>query len=184
MLLLKSKKIERQKIKKKQHFDDNNDFHEGENNTDPQVDIDFSETQTVHHSDSKAQSRSNYLPDHPEYMSHTLRIRTPTKRFVPVPIGPSIPRRDREAVRERYCRLMLIFFKPWRHAQDLRRSNESWSNTFEEYLKHCSPDTIKLIKNSSFYMNAKTVEMSILLIDVPVHVNNQIKILMYNHVLA
>ncbi|KAJ7822188.1 hypothetical protein B0H14DRAFT_2370902, partial [Mycena olivaceomarginata] len=52
---------------------------------------------------------------------------------------PGIPRRDRSEVSARYCRLMLIFFKPWRHARDLRKEGESWENAFKSFQRTCSP---------------------------------------------
>ena len=59
-------------------------------------------------------------PMHPEYLRKVQRIRrNPCKQFVPVPIGPAIPRRDRPEVYEKYARLMLILFKPWRTEADL-----------------------------------------------------------------
>ncbi|KAF8224128.1 hypothetical protein L208DRAFT_1085326, partial [Tricholoma matsutake] len=33
----------------------------------------------------------------------------------------------------RYCRLMLILFKPWRTAFDLRTPQESWETAFENF---------------------------------------------------
>ncbi|KAJ7717503.1 hypothetical protein B0H14DRAFT_2303934, partial [Mycena olivaceomarginata] len=57
---------------------------------------------------------------HDQQNTHILRVRAPDDTLVPVPIGPGIPRRDKAETYARYCRLMLIFFKPWRHANDLR----------------------------------------------------------------
>ncbi|KIK53153.1 hypothetical protein GYMLUDRAFT_146703, partial [Collybiopsis luxurians FD-317 M1] len=69
-------------------------------------------------------------------------------RTVPVPIGPALPRRDREIVYERYSRLMLIFFKPWRSPSDLREDNQSWSQAFEAFIKtQCDVQTRKIINN-------------------------------------
>ncbi|KAF8064260.1 hypothetical protein FPV67DRAFT_1395183, partial [Lyophyllum atratum] len=51
---------------------------------------------------------------------------------IPVPIGPSIPRRDGIDVQERYARLMVILFKPWRNAMNLRSKNKTWSEAFHE----------------------------------------------------
>ena len=155
-------KVRKNKDRKQRNSEDDNGLNNYENEADddiePQGHINLNETQSVKElltSCSRIRPRSNYLPDHPEYMSHTLRIRMPTKRFVPVPIGPSIPRRDREAVREQYCRLMLIFFKPWRHARDLRSENESWSDAFEIFLRSCSPETAKIIENMQLLHECK-----------------------------
>ncbi|KAJ7805335.1 hypothetical protein B0H14DRAFT_2256627, partial [Mycena olivaceomarginata] len=57
---------------------------------------------------------------HGQGKTHILRVRAPDDKLVPVPIGPAIPRHDKSNLRARYFRLMLIFFKPWRHASDLR----------------------------------------------------------------
>lgn len=59
-----------------------------------------------------------------------------------MPIGPSIPRRDQKEVYNRYCRLMLIFFKPWRHASDLRDPGQKWEQAFELFMQNC-PHSIK-----------------------------------------
>ncbi|KAJ7823154.1 hypothetical protein B0H14DRAFT_2168500, partial [Mycena olivaceomarginata] len=52
--------------------------------------------------------------------------------------GPGIPRRDKAHLRAKYCRLMLIFFKPWRHAKDLKGPHVSWEDAFNEFNENCS----------------------------------------------
>ncbi|KAJ7234421.1 hypothetical protein C8J57DRAFT_952253, partial [Mycena rebaudengoi] len=66
---------------------------------------------------------------------------------VPVPIGPEIPRWDKPDVRARYCRLMLIFFKPWRRASDLKGEHESWEAAFKDFADNCSPDITSKMEN-------------------------------------
>ncbi|KAF6764426.1 hypothetical protein DFP72DRAFT_799787, partial [Ephemerocybe angulata] len=85
--------------------------------------------------------RSEFQDTHLEARTHFLRIRLPTKRYIPVPIGPAIPRRDTTdpAVNERYSRLMLILFKPWRNVADLRTQGQSWIEAFDEFVKTCAP---------------------------------------------
>ncbi|KAH7931040.1 hypothetical protein BV22DRAFT_999226, partial [Leucogyrophana mollusca] len=85
-------------------------------------------------------------------MTHHLRIRTPSRRLVPVPIGPGLPRRDRKDSMERYCRLMLVFFKPWRHPHDLRRRGETWSAAFEEFNAVC-PERFKFVMKNMQIMH-------------------------------
>jgi hypothetical protein len=51
--------------------------------------------------------RVNLLDGHDQKKPHILKVRAPDG-FVPVPIGPGIPRRDKKDLRARYCRLMLI----------------------------------------------------------------------------
>ncbi|KAJ7067561.1 hypothetical protein C8F01DRAFT_925318, partial [Mycena amicta] len=54
--------------------------------------------------------------------------------------GPGIPRRDKPELFARYARLMLIFFKPWRTAKDLREEGQTWSDAFEAFRAHCSTE--------------------------------------------
>ncbi|KAF8222890.1 hypothetical protein L208DRAFT_1225942, partial [Tricholoma matsutake] len=62
---------------------------------------------------------------------------------IPVLIG-SVPRQDCQETYERYCRLMLTLFKPWRMAFDLHQPNESWSAAFRNYKSSpCCPNEFK-----------------------------------------
>ena len=70
---------------------------------------------------------------HTEHWRKMLKITHPWLRAVNVLIGPAVPRRDKPDVYERYCRLMLILFKPWRKAQDLRDTGEKWSEAFARF---------------------------------------------------
>ena len=72
-----------------------------------------------------------FLPEHKECDRKHLRMRK--RDVVPVPIGPALPRRDQPEKRARYCRLMLILFKPWRGLADLRELGESWEATFDGF---------------------------------------------------
>ncbi|KIK33913.1 hypothetical protein CY34DRAFT_64754, partial [Suillus luteus UH-Slu-Lm8-n1] len=42
---------------------------------------------------------------------------------------------------------MLILFKAWTTPGDLRGTFESWAAAFEDFLIHCSADTIWIMKN-------------------------------------
>ncbi|KAJ4464235.1 hypothetical protein C8J55DRAFT_411951, partial [Lentinula edodes] len=61
--------------------------------------------------------------------------------------GPGIPRRDRECDYPRYCRLMLMFFKPWRNASDLRGTCSSWPDAFSSFQETCSNAVKKMMDN-------------------------------------
>ncbi|KAL6304623.1 hypothetical protein BKA93DRAFT_710500, partial [Sparassis latifolia] len=61
--------------------------------------------------------------------------------------GPALPRRDREELYSRYCRLMLIFFKPWYNARQLRQHGETWIHAFQSFLKTCSVHIQKIMDN-------------------------------------
>ncbi|KAJ7257459.1 hypothetical protein C8J57DRAFT_959595, partial [Mycena rebaudengoi] len=61
--------------------------------------------------------------------------------------GPGIPRRDKKETYARYCRLMLIFFKPWRHVQDLKSTSQSWEDAFNLFFANCAPNVRSKIDN-------------------------------------
>ncbi|KAG1795867.1 hypothetical protein EV424DRAFT_1334383, partial [Suillus variegatus] len=92
---------------------------------------------------------------HIESQTHHLIIRHPDRRCVPVPIGPSLPRRDRSELRERYCRTMLILFKPWTTVLDLRSTFSTWSDAFEDFVKTCSPAKLWIMKNMQILHECK-----------------------------
>lgn len=75
------------------------------------------------------------LEGHPESKTHVLTVREAINARIPVPIGQSLPRRDRPETWDRYCRLMLVLFKPWRNASDLRSNTEqTWPEVFENFV--------------------------------------------------
>ena len=80
-----------------------------------------------------------FTADHPEAASHGIKVRDYPHATIPVLIGPSIPRRDRPELRERYCRLMLLFFKPWRTANDLHEPTRSWATSFDLWFHANNP---------------------------------------------
>jgi hypothetical protein len=82
---------------------------------------------------------------HPQAKSHNLHLRS--KRLVPVPIGPSLPRRDVEPKYEHYCKVMLTLFKPWRDASDLRLPEQSWAAAFQDFVPHLSTHHLHIIDN-------------------------------------
>jgi len=87
-------------------------------------------------SEDNSHSRPKYLfdHDHPNYDTHIQQLRHPNHRPLPTPIGPSLSRRDRPEMQEKYCRLMLIFFKPWNRPQDLIYGHESFDTAFDTFL--------------------------------------------------
>jgi hypothetical protein len=159
--IAQTEKIKKSKDRKSRDPEEDSEFYEHEAYADTEYQesaVNASDRQSIEEllsCSSGIRPKLNFLANHPEHISHTLKIRTPVKRFVPVPIGPSIPRRDHEPVRERYCRLMLIFFKPWRHAGDLRNRNETWSNAFETFIRMCPSKTTKIIENMQILHECK-----------------------------
>ncbi|TEB38497.1 hypothetical protein FA13DRAFT_1576574, partial [Coprinellus micaceus] len=71
--------------------------------------------------------------------------------------GPALPRRDRPDVYERYCRLMLTFFKPWRTADDLRAQHSTWEAAFESFESSelYTPDVARKLANMQIFHECK-----------------------------
>lgn len=96
---------------------------------------------------AKLRPSDKFQPSHLQAGGHILRVLLPSQRLVPVPIGPGIPRRGRPDTNERYCRLMLILFKPWRCLADLKSSSSTWDRSFHDFLQKC-PDRYHVIMNN------------------------------------
>ncbi|KAJ7177007.1 hypothetical protein C8R46DRAFT_834422, partial [Mycena filopes] len=92
---------------------------------------------------------------HLEDETHLMRVLPHSRRRVPVPIGPALPRRDTPASVEKHARLMLILFKPWRHADDLRHSQQSWSEAYQQFWETCTPDIRECIDNMQLLHDCK-----------------------------
>ncbi|KAJ7039432.1 hypothetical protein C8F04DRAFT_892559, partial [Mycena alexandri] len=92
---------------------------------------------------------------HLEDTTHTIKVRSYFRRKVPVPIGPAIPRRNDPASSAKHARLMLILFKPWRHASDLRRGGQTWLEAYDEFLPQCSRESLDRIENMQLLHECK-----------------------------
>ncbi|KAJ7070426.1 hypothetical protein B0H15DRAFT_793474, partial [Mycena belliarum] len=69
------------------------------------------------------------MTEHDQSDSHLSRFRAIP--CVNVLLGDKIPRPDRGvAEKDRWCRAMLILFKPWRTLADLKSPDTSWTDTF------------------------------------------------------
>ncbi|KAJ3840149.1 hypothetical protein EV361DRAFT_801857, partial [Lentinula raphanica] len=92
---------------------------------------------------------------HPQCDSHMLELVKPGDRQIPVPIGPGLPRRDRPKIYERYCRLMLILFKPWREISCLRTPSQKWSEAFKEFNDTCPKEVKQFMNNMQLLHECK-----------------------------
>ena len=72
--------------------------------------------------------RYDFLPEHPQYKTHTVKLLSEDKAFVPNFVSP-IPRSD-TGDREYYCATMMTLFKPWRHSDNLKQKNKTWDESF------------------------------------------------------
>ena len=108
-------------------------------------------TEAIFHA-TLASSNWKFLTMHPSSKTHQLHILKPQDMLVLIPTGPPIPRRDRPEDHEAYCRLMLIFFKPWTSPTDLKTRGLSWSDCYDEFVQ--SEDILyehfQIMKNLQF----------------------------------
>ncbi|KAK0436843.1 uncharacterized protein EV420DRAFT_1281066, partial [Desarmillaria tabescens] len=91
--------------------------------------------------------KTKFDESHPEHQTHHQVVCSPSRRKIPVPSGVSIPRRDHDNVYTRYCRLMLLLFKPWFHASDLRANGQTWINTFRQFHESCGTHIVSIMDN-------------------------------------
>lgn len=84
---------------------------------------------------------------YPQNDSHFLAIRHNSHKFVPVFIGPALPKRESEECKEQYSRLMLILFKPWKYISDLKEPDDSWARAFELFRPQLSIRHLAVIEN-------------------------------------
>ena len=85
--------------------------------------------------------KSQTFPLHTEHMQSNRKAqrlwRDPTNYFIPVPIGPAFPHCDRAESFPKYCRPMLVMFKPWCVVGDLQTPGQMWVNAFDEFMEAC-----------------------------------------------
>ncbi|KAJ7085288.1 hypothetical protein C8R44DRAFT_752888 [Mycena epipterygia] len=78
-------------------------------------------------------TRHAFIPAHPLFLSHAVscdfsRLNT----IIPNFIGGAIPRSDK-GDRSFYCLTMMTLFKPWRSPADLKDSESTWDQIFNEH---------------------------------------------------
>ncbi|KAG1748252.1 uncharacterized protein EDB91DRAFT_1007591, partial [Suillus paluster] len=97
---------------------------------------------------AKERPKISFVSAHPQFESHVLHVRLVQNCSIPVPIGPCIPCRDQPKVYPRYCRLMLILFKPWRSVLDLRSHGQSWEEAFEQFREVADGQLLQVMHNT------------------------------------
>ncbi len=85
--------------------------------------------------------------EHNDHLTHFQMVTLPVDHRVPVLLGPGVPRRDRKDVYPRYCRLMLILFRPWSSSHDLREEGQSWEEAFKQFADAAAPSVLKVLDN-------------------------------------
>jgi hypothetical protein len=87
-------------------------------------------------------------PEHMQSGKKAQRLRSnPSTYYIPVPVGPALPRRDPGPRYAKYCRLMLVLFKPWRTAHDLRDPTETWEEALARFVRTCTEGTRRILDN-------------------------------------
>ncbi|CAF1324569.1 unnamed protein product, partial [Rotaria magnacalcarata] len=89
--------------------------------------------------------RYTFESAHPQSSSHIVMKHS--NPVVPVLIGPQIPRKEREETGERYSRVFLTLFVPWRSVHDLCALNQTWTEALEVLKPLISPALPKIIDN-------------------------------------
>ena len=76
--------------------------------------------------------RGQFLSEHEQKNSHLCHIKE--INFVPGILSPALPRPDRgDEEHEKWCRSMLLIFKPWRTPEDLRGAHATWRLAFDNH---------------------------------------------------
>jgi len=93
--------------------------------------------------------------EHRDYVRKVQRVRTHHwKHFVPVPIGPALPLRDRPELYPKYTRLMLILF-------NLRGNAKDWPEAFSRFVESCTPETRQILDNIQLLHECKDSNQSL-----------------------
>lgn len=96
--------------------------------------------------------RAKFVERHSQFGSHILQMRE--KYVIPVLLGDAIPWPDRSSeCYERYCRAMMVLFKPWRDFETLKGENDSWTQAFEK--ESFPPAILSVISNMNIENECK-----------------------------
>ncbi|KAE9393397.1 hypothetical protein BT96DRAFT_829316, partial [Gymnopus androsaceus JB14] len=85
-----------------------------------------------------------FQPAHPQYATHCLKeITDSEKARIPVLVGYSIPRNDKEDQEIKYIVAMLALFKPWSNNKisPLKPEGETWVSAFKAWDSSTSART-------------------------------------------
>ncbi|KAH6887374.1 hypothetical protein BKA70DRAFT_1064831, partial [Coprinopsis sp. MPI-PUGE-AT-0042] len=93
---------------------------------------------------------------HPQYKTHQLRLRPIETSPLPHPIGPQLPRRDKESIYSYYCAIMLLLFSPWRSEDELQqRLGENAVGSFNHWLENTNSETRQRLSNMQLLHECK-----------------------------
>ena len=96
--------------------------------------ITFSSLQEDSHTISKKIMGKLYYafkPDHPQHMTKMVQLLDENECYLPNFISP-IPQSD-QGDRDYYCSVIMTLFKPWNCPSDLKDSETSWEDSFDQH---------------------------------------------------
>jgi hypothetical protein len=135
-----TKKSVESKLKERFEAGDNEEDNDESSDDEDEGDDNKIPSENIWTSIRRARPKVPFLQEpemHNQCDTHLIYVNHPDRRCVPVSSGPGLPRRDRAETYLRYCRLMLILFKPWRTVSDLRCSTQSWEEAFNKFITLC-----------------------------------------------
>ncbi|KAH7918367.1 hypothetical protein BV22DRAFT_988602, partial [Leucogyrophana mollusca] len=81
---------------------------------------------------------------HPQYSTHGCRMRS--RPVIPVLLADPFPRPNRgDEELEKFCKVMVLLFKPWRKLSDIKGEYKTWKDAYDSYA--FPNHLIKLIQN-------------------------------------
>ncbi|KAG9124525.1 hypothetical protein FRC07_011299, partial [Ceratobasidium sp. 392] len=91
--------------------------------------------------------RIKYKSEHPRSMTHVRVIRPHDHNHMPNIIGPRFPRRSDPTQADIYAACVLVFLKPWRRPEDIKRAEQSWADALTEFLNTAGSRVHDIIDN-------------------------------------
>ena len=98
----------------------------------------------------------DYIDPHPDKLSKTRVLRASGNNTLPNFIGQWFPRADDEDTADLHATMMLVLLKPWRHIEDLRNENRTWSNELQFFLDNSDARYRDIVCSIQDYHRCKT----------------------------
>ncbi|PPQ74557.1 hypothetical protein CVT26_007815 [Gymnopilus dilepis] len=102
-----------------------------------------------------AKSSDTFAAEHPQKDTHRMCKRS--KPVIPVIVGPYLPKRQGSVESELlWCRQILLLFKPWREANDIKGREETFLTAYQAFEEHTmNPDHKRIIENMCLLSECK-----------------------------
>lgn len=88
----------------------------------------------------KTNLRCHYLEPHPQRGVRSRVVRSAGHNTLPSIVGPFFPRPVLDGVgcNDEFLATMLLLLKPWREPKDVKQSEQSWQEAFDEFMASAS----------------------------------------------